>query len=109
MAVSDRLVIVSVEGIGDLPSIQELDDQLSQALKRPVIVRLRVIPLQTAGPAPQPLEIVSEFANPRPVPALRQAKTRRSEIDTQVDYSEDNAMMLLKRLIVLLLVPVLVA
>jgi uncharacterized hydrophobic protein (TIGR00271 family) len=54
VAVSDRVVIVSVEGVGDLPSLQELDNQLSQALKRPVIVRLRVIPLQTAGPPPNP-------------------------------------------------------
>lgn len=54
VALSDRVAIVSVEGTGELPSLKELGGKLSQALNRPVMVKVRVIPSQTAGPAPNP-------------------------------------------------------
>jgi uncharacterized hydrophobic protein (TIGR00271 family) len=45
----DRLVIVSIEGSGELPPLQGLDAALSKALNRPVIVKVRIIPSQTVG------------------------------------------------------------
>jgi uncharacterized membrane protein len=51
VAVSDQAVIVYIEGSGEMPSLKELDNQLSRALNRAVIVTVRVIPSQTAGPA----------------------------------------------------------
>jgi uncharacterized hydrophobic protein (TIGR00271 family) len=42
--VDGELVVVSVEGVGDLKPLTSLRDQLEAAVNRPVIVRLRVIP-----------------------------------------------------------------
>jgi uncharacterized hydrophobic protein (TIGR00271 family) len=42
--VEDRLVMVSLEGIGQVNSLGELVDKLEVALKHPVTVRLRVVP-----------------------------------------------------------------
>jgi uncharacterized hydrophobic protein (TIGR00271 family) len=42
--VSDRLVMVSVEGPGETPSTQQLADRLATTLDRAVIVNLRIVP-----------------------------------------------------------------
>ena len=42
--VSDRLVITTIEGNGELKPTQQLANQLAEALDRPVIVNLRTLP-----------------------------------------------------------------
>lgn len=45
--VNDRLVVVTVEGTGELRPLKELADGLATTLDRPVLVNLRVIPTQS--------------------------------------------------------------
>jgi uncharacterized hydrophobic protein (TIGR00271 family) len=47
--VSDKLVVASVEGAGELKPVQSLAARLSSALGRPVIVRLRIVPSQSSS------------------------------------------------------------
>lgn len=44
--VTDRAVIATIEGSGDIKSIQELADKLAGALERPVLVNLRTLQAQ---------------------------------------------------------------
>jgi hypothetical protein len=47
ITVNDRLVIVTVEGAGELRPLRELADNLATTLGHPVIVNLRTIPTQS--------------------------------------------------------------
>jgi uncharacterized hydrophobic protein (TIGR00271 family) len=44
--VDDRAVIATVEGVGELKPVQQLADQLAAALRHPVVVTLRTLPIQ---------------------------------------------------------------
>jgi uncharacterized membrane protein len=44
--IRDRVVVVTVEGTGELPPLRALANQLAQTLERPVGVNLRVLPIQ---------------------------------------------------------------
>jgi uncharacterized membrane protein len=44
--VNDRVVIATVEGEGELESTQQLANQLAAALGHPVVVNLRMLPVQ---------------------------------------------------------------
>jgi uncharacterized hydrophobic protein (TIGR00271 family) len=45
--VNDRIVIATVEGTGELKPLQQLANQIAQALGHPVNVNLRALPVQT--------------------------------------------------------------
>jgi uncharacterized hydrophobic protein (TIGR00271 family) len=47
--VNDRITIVTVEGNGGLNSLQILANNLASTLKRPILVSLRTIPVQTGA------------------------------------------------------------
>jgi uncharacterized hydrophobic protein (TIGR00271 family) len=44
--VNDRVVLVSVEGSGEMKPVQQLANQLAVALHRPILVNLRTLPAQ---------------------------------------------------------------
>jgi uncharacterized hydrophobic protein (TIGR00271 family) len=45
--VNGRIVTASIDGIGELQPMQQLADELAATLRRPVVLRLRVIPSQS--------------------------------------------------------------
>jgi uncharacterized hydrophobic protein (TIGR00271 family) len=47
--VNDRITLVTVEGSGALNSLQSLANNLASTLKRPMLVKLRTIPVQTGA------------------------------------------------------------